>query len=337
MQEDANLLLGLTAENSFEPWRIPHDPRASLQDLFYCFRLLLGRSPHPQEWTGHSLRAGEDLAQVVASYVNSLEFSRRGLLDRDYASRVELVEIEGFRLYVPTDDLDVGRYVRRGQYEPHVTTVFRRLLQPGMSVVDLGANIGYFTMLSASIVGRHGHVLAVEPNPRNVRYLEASRRINAFDHVTVAQTAAGPDVGLLALHASRSNGTTSNLPENLSEIFGCETVLALPVDRLLRDPGRVHLIKVDVEGAEYRALRGCRELIRRDRPAIVSEFNPDLLPEMSSIGAEGYLRFFVDRDYRLGVIEPDGSITEHGKDTASVLARHKSEGTDHIDILAVPR
>ena len=57
------------------PWDAPFDPVATVDDIRACFRLLLGRNPNPEEWRGHSSRAGEPLDGVVASYAGSLEFS----------------------------------------------------------------------------------------------------------------------------------------------------------------------------------------------------------------------------------------------------------------------
>ena len=187
-------------DTSPRPWLLPEPDKADRADVLACFRLILGRNPHAEEWPGHSARVGEPLAGVVASYVNSLEFSRRGLLERNLTEGLALTALPGFRIYTADDDAAVGRHVRGDNYEADVTAVFRRFVRPGMHVIDIGANIGYFTMLSASLAGGGGSVLAVEPNPRNARLLEASRRANGFDHVTLAQVAAGARTGLLVLH-----------------------------------------------------------------------------------------------------------------------------------------
>ncbi len=315
------------------PWRRPHDGTATEDDILACFRLLLGRSPNIEEWRGHSLRAGESLDGVVASYLTSLEFSRRGLARRDHMDEVALAELPGFRSYAAADDAAVGRYVREDNYERDVTAVFRRLLRPGMGVVDIGANIGYFAMLSASVVGPSGYVLAIEPNPRNARMLEASRRANGFDHLTLSQTAAGPRTGLLALHRSHSNGTTSALPGELADMLGAETVPCVPPDALVEAGRRIDLIKVDVEGAEYLALLGCAGIIARDRPAVITEFSPDLMPGISGIDGPGYLRWLTGLGYRLAGIEPDGASLALPTEEAA-MALYRRRGTDHIDILA---
>ncbi len=318
---------------------MPRAATADAADIFYCFRLLLGRPPNPEEWRGHAMRAGEPLAGVVASYVNSLEFSRRALAGPSAGPRspdIELVTLSGFSIFVSPSDAAVGRHVRVDGYEPEVTAVFRRLLRPGMGVVDIGANIGYFTLLSASLVGAGGFVLAIEPNPRNARMLEASRRANGFAHVVVSQTAAGRDTGLLVLHAADSNGTTSAPPEAASALLEAETVACTRVDALVPATRRIDLVKADVEGAEYNALLGARALIARDRPVIISEFSPNLMPGISGVSGPAYLDWLSDRGYALAVIAPDGALHEAAC-AADVMAAHAARGVDHIDIVATPK
>ena len=310
---------------------------ATEADIMACFRLILGRMPNPEEWRGHSSRAGEPLDQVVSSYVTSLEFQRRGFLNHDAAEEIVATDVQGFLIYSRLDDAAVGKPVRGDNYERDVTSLFRSRLQPGMSVVDIGANIGYFTMLAASLVGPQGHVLAVEPNPRNVRLLEASRRANHFDHVTIAQSAAGRETGILILHTSFSNGTTSAPPDELGQLLSSESVSCLRLDPLLDAWATVDLIKVDVEGAEYNALLGAEATIRRCRPFIISEFSPGMMPGISHIDGEEYLRWLLALGYDLGVVEPDGSLTETGTDIDAVMRIYQSRMTDHIDIAAQPR
>ncbi len=310
------------------------DGKATRADIAACFRLLLGREPNREELAGHMAQAGLDLPGVVAGYLNSLEFARRGLLQAEGAPP-GLARLDGFSLYARADDEAVGRHVLHGPYEPEVAAVFRRTLRPGMGVVDIGANIGYFTMLSAALVGPDGAVLAIEPNPANARLLEASRKLNGFEHVTLAQVAAGQRIGLLALNATHSNGTTSAPGAALDALLRATTVACVPVDALAGERP-VHLIKVDVEGAEYNALVGARRLIARERPAIISEFSPNLMPGISGVDGPAYLSWLHAQGYTISVIERDGGLTAAGRDVAPVMAAYERRGTDHIDLFALP-
>jgi FkbM family methyltransferase len=314
-----------------------HLRTATADDIFYCFRLLLGRNPNPEEWPGHSSRAGEDLESVVSSFVTSREFAARGLLNKTYRDQVELVQFPGFSIFASNDDLAIGHHVFGGHpYEPGIAATFNRCVKPGMAVVDVGANIGCLTMLLASLVEASGLVVAVEPNAENIKLLEASRRVNGFDQVLVVQAAAGRRTGLLALNISHSNGMTGELPEDADAVFASHPVPCFALDAILPKGRRIDLIKIDTEGAELNALIGLLETINRDRPVIVSEFSPATLPGISRCSGPEYLRFLIARGYRIGVIERDGSETGFGEDVDGVMGAYSRSGIDHIDIVATP-
>ena len=324
-----------TLPHSGPPWERAFEPAATEADILACFRLLLGRNPNREEWPGHSARAGEALPAVVSSYVNSLEFTRRRLQDPSSdTAPAEIAEIEGVRLFASPDDLAVGKAVLSGRYEPEVVAVFREVLRPGMRALDIGANIGFFSMLAASLVGAAGSVLAFEPNPRNARMAEASRRLNGFEMVSIMQAAAGRVPGLLVLNTSFSNGTTSAIEGG--SVLEAETVACLPVDLMALPGGRVDLIKIDVEGAEYNALLGAEGVIRRDRPVIVFEFGPGQLPGISGVTGPELLQWLIGQGYGLEVVELQGPPTRHGADWAAIMAAYDRRGTDHIDVVARP-
>ena len=329
-------MIGNEASAPVQPWEVDFPDAATEADIAGCFRLLLGRRPHQEEWTGHLSRVGEPLDLVVGSYVNALEFARRGLLEPAPLGEISLVTVQGFAIYAEADDAAVGYHVRGGAYEPDVTAVFHRLVRPGGHVLDLGANIGYFTMLAARLVGPAGSVIAVEPNPRNARMVEASRRANGFDHVTVVQVAAGNAPGLLVLNRAHSNGTTSALPDaQAGAILAAETVGCVRAETLVPPGRRIDVIKADVEGAEYLALRGCTGLIRRDRPLIVSEFAPSMMQGISGIDGPAYLRWLIGLGYGLSIVQPDGTLTPAAPD--AIMAEYRRRGVDHLDLVAAPR
>jgi FkbM family methyltransferase len=304
-------------------------------DVFYCFRLLLGRPPNREEWEGHVGQAPTDLNALVGFYMSSLEFSRRAdtLMGRRLDDRLSLVSAKGFSIYVHEDDTSVGQHVKRGAYEPHVTAVFRDRLRPGMHVLDIGANIGYYTMLSASLVGPSGSVTAVEPNPTSVKLLEASRRANSFGNVSVLQMAAGRELGLLVMHGSHGNVMTSAAPDDPVSLMNSTTVPSLRMDDLVPRDKKIDFVKIDVEGAEYNALLGASELIKRCHPTVVSEFSPSTMPGVSGIDGRGYLRFLLDFGYTMAVIESGGTLRECGTDPEKVMDAFTRSGVDHIDIL----
>src|SRR3990172_3951145 len=106
---------------------------------------------------------------MAMTRLSSFVFLHRALLKRLIpVRRPMLVKLKEFRIYVRLDDWAVGaRIAVKRSYETHVTAAMRPLLQPGMVVVDVGANIGYYTLLAAARVGPGGKVIAFEPGSEN--------------------------------------------------------------------------------------------------------------------------------------------------------------------------
>ncbi|MBK5969019.1 MULTISPECIES: class I SAM-dependent methyltransferase [Thiorhodovibrio] len=312
------------------------DPHASPTDIFNCFRLLLGRLPSRSEWSGHSARVGEDLASVVSGYVNSREFSGRGLIGRQFLDDLQWCQLDGFGLLVSSTDLAVGKAIATGTtYEPHVARVFHERLSPGSGVLDIGANVGYFSMLAASLVGPNGFVLAVEPSAANVKLLETSRRRNRFYHLRVLMAAAGDQLGLLGYNSSHSNGIAGSLADGVEVALAAELVPVVPVDSQLVAEQRIDLIKIDVEGGEYLALKGLTHTLARWQPAVVFEFSPEALTNISAAPWQSIFQLLALHGYRFQALGAwkDGRWTIDAQD---LFDCYQASGVDHIDVLAEP-
>lgn len=309
---------------------------ADIKDIFYSFRLILGRNPNPEECIGHSGMAGKELTEVVKSYVQSMEFQNRNLF-QSQDGEIALIDTGDFKIYVDTQDQAVGAHIAHGAYEPHVTQVFRTYLEPGMRVLDIGANIGYFSLLSSSIIGENGHVFSIEPNSNNCRKLQASKSINKLSNITIMQVAASDDTTLLAMNTSYSNGTTSGLSSEIDILMRSSTVPAFKIDNLKDFDEGVNFIKIDVEGAEYKALKGAELMLTKFKPMIVSEFSPTAMPSISGVDGITYLKYLSSLGYNLNVIDPSGDIHRYGEDIHGVMLAFDKSGVDHIDLFAIPR
>lgn len=303
--------------------------KATKADILSCFRLILDRKPNPEEEKGHFSQVGGNLPDIVRSYLQSAEFTARGLFAPRAQQPPTLSDKGAFKIYAREEDISVGRHVLGGDYEPHVQATFRRHIRPGMSVLDIGANIGFFTMLSASLVGPAGRVFAIEPNAENVKLIEASRRENGFEQVSILAAGAGSKMSLLALHASFSNGSAGPLGGSLDSLLSSTVVPVIPLDRVLE--GRWDFVKIDVEGHELEALHGMRRVLVEQRPFICSEFAGGGIVG----GAREYLKFLEGLDYDLAHITEDGKEEKMGVD--QLLSAYQAANTDHIDICAIPR
>lgn len=187
----------------------------------------------------------------------------------------------GQRILVDTRSLDIGVHLLTlGIWEPQYTALFRRLVRPGDTVLDLGANHGVYTLLAAMLAGPTGRVHAFEPNPRLARLADLSSRMNGYGGmVTVHRLCAGDANGstwLVVEDAFSGGGTQNRAGAEGETAIACRTAI---LDDLFDDPGfLVDVVKIDVEGSEGRALRGMRRLLARSPDVrILMEYAPAML------------------------------------------------------------
>jgi len=168
----------------------------------------------------------------------------------------------------------IERLMWAGCYERDLVTTLRHILQPGMVFVDVGAHIGYFTALAWVLVRPAGGVHAFEADPQCFQRLRENSRI--LDGVVLHPTAVSDRVGAATFFASpdpAESGWGSLFPDGLRRATRLVSTTTLDAWRQREAPGRVDFVKLDVEGAEYRVLRGAEALIRADRPTLFLEVN----------------------------------------------------------------
>lgn len=165
-----------------------------------------------------------------------------------------------------------------GKYEPEVVRAFQNSLArlaPGDAVLDIGANVGYYTLLAGQSLRSRGHgtVYAFEPNPHVFAELERNLALNQFQNVRALPLAVGQAEQQATMYINRSAVTYGSL-EPVQDFLGERVpVPVTTLDLFARNCklSRVGLIKLDIEGGELPALRGGRELIARDLPMIIYE------------------------------------------------------------------
>jgi FkbM family methyltransferase len=156
-------------------------------------------------------------------------------------------------------------------YEPHLLLWLRNYLQSGDSFWDIGANLGFTSLPAARIVGTSGRVIAIEPSPSNIAWLKRHIALNQYENiVTVVEAAVceqnGGSVSFSLLNDGRSPSNSlmfsSSVNGESPEVTDQISVPAISLDGLLAEQERVpKLVKIDVEGAELKVLRGATELL----------------------------------------------------------------------------
>jgi len=152
-----------------------------------------------------------------------------------------------------------------GSYEREQTALFRQLLAPGDIVGDIGANVGYYTLLAARLLGGRGRIVAFEPEPRNAAFLRRHAAVNraARKLAQVEQAAVGAANGTARFSAGTGSGTG-----HLADGGELEVRMVKLDDYLAAEKLAPTHLKIDVEGAECDVLCGAMETLRRHRPTI---------------------------------------------------------------------
>lgn len=183
-----------------------------------------------------------------------------------------------------------------GMYELDTVRVCRRLIKPGMIVVDIGAHVGYFTLLFARLVGTGGKVYAFEPHPNNCAILRRNIERRRLSNVTIIAKAVSDKEGPMPLYEtslSMGHSLIAAKP-HVSQVVVESTSLDAFLGK--SDIRSVNLVKVDAEGAEFAILDGMQSLVNRSRGlALILEFRRDLLSN-AGISPE----VFFQRLYRMG-------------------------------------
>jgi FkbM family methyltransferase len=177
----------------------------------------------------------------------------------------------------------------RGNWVEPSTQILRAAVRPGETVVDVGANFGFFAYYLSRAVGSEGKVYAFEPIPYSRRVLKNVRAIFGLRNVEIMAMACGDRRGEIEMVAPvQESGAISAGLAHFAErdprrgspepVMGKHYVAPLvTLDDLIETFGTVSLIKCDVEGAELLVLRGARELLRRSKPTVICELVPEML------------------------------------------------------------
>jgi FkbM family methyltransferase len=196
------------------------------------------------------------------------------------------------------------RLYRYGFCEPEAD-ILRRLLRPGDVFVDGGANVGLFTLTAAATVGPGGRVLAVEPANETMALLRANVELNGFGWVELHEVGLAERSGKETLYTfGPGAGVSSFAPaaEGTAEEIPTATLDEIAKDHI----DRVRLVKLDIEGAELRALRGSSGLMEASRPFFMLEIEPDHLARQAASVAD-IEELFAGLDYRGFRMGRDGS------------------------------
>lgn len=199
------------------------------------------------------------------------------LIPRDTLAWMQVRSGPGKGLWLRLNPRTGGEYFH-GKVEPDVQKVLQEFLRPGMTFYDIGANIGFFSLLAARLAGESGKIISFEADPEIAARLRAHIVRNEFPNISVqemavwlesrlvpfarADAATSPDLGLGQVDLSAAGG-------NIVEVQG------VSLDEFVRSAPAPDFIKCDAEGAEVEIFRGARKLLAEKRPVILCEMHSE--------------------------------------------------------------
>jgi len=208
-------------------------------------------------------------------------------------------------------------------------------VRPGQTVLDVGANLGYYTLLFARAVGVSGRVFAFEPVEDNVKLLEQNIELNGYRNVTVIRKAVIDTTGLgqMFLSTSCCGNHTLFAPEENSSSVRVETI---SLDEYFHEyRGRIDFVKIDAEGAEGRIVRGMHFLLNENRHMkIVIEYWPFGLKK-SGIPPREFLGFLARHEFELYRIDERSGLLVHSSPN-DLLRNSPNDPGYYVNLLCVP-
>jgi FkbM family methyltransferase len=217
--------------------------------------------------------------------------------------RTGKVNIDGLMFYLnPQDEYLTQLVLSSGTWEPEETRLFRSKCRTGDTVIDVGANIGWYTIIASKLVGKNGSVIAFEPDPENYEFLKRNILANECDNVILEPKALSNVNGTLTLYLDDENKGKHSIV--FDQKGGAIQIEAIKLDDYLENRlKQVDFVKIDVEGAEPMVLEGMKRTIA-SHPSIrlVVEFSPERVVATGQ-QPKPYLEGFIEQGFGIYIID----------------------------------
>lgn len=244
------------------------------------------------------------------------------------------VIIQGHKMFLDAkDSLNLSIYE---SYEEYETEFVKKEVKKGDVVLDIGANIGYYTLIFAKLVGESGKVFAFEPDPTNFNLLRRNVRNNGYNNVVLINKAVSEKSEKLKLFLSEDNLADHRIYDSQDGRKFIE-IGSVRLDDYFKDySGEINFIKMDIEGAEYGAVQGMPDLIKKSRKIkVISEFWPFGLKKFGVEPVE-YLNRLLKYDFEIH------NLNEKKKglglaDAKELLKVYTVEKENHTNLLCIKK
>ncbi len=238
--------------------------------------------------------------------IKTIRFMRSYYYGKSREKNIDLnkeyvINVNGYKLKSIPNDRGISlELLKFNTHEPLSTKLISRELKKGMVCIDLGGNIGYYTLLESNRVGNSGKVICIEPSPLNYRYLKKNLEMQNSSNVETHNFACGDINGEINFLISKNSNTCRTIPEE-EPIPNGEQVIKVPIrklDSFLEENPlqKIDFLRTDVEGYELQVFEGARKTIQQFKPMIQIEVHPDYLGKSKT---RKFLQFLKNEDYEV--------------------------------------
>jgi len=231
----------------------------------------------------------------------------------------------------PEDSLQISTY---GFYEEFETELVKKIIQKNYIVLDIGANIGYYTLLFAKLVGDNGKVFAFEPEPNNFALLKKNTEINGYRNVALIQKAISNRTGKTKLYVNERNAGGHTIYNSYNSCQMVDVDVTKLDDYLDTSITTVNFAKIDVEGSEFGVIEGMKNLLQKTKDFIImSEFNPSFIKKYGK-EPEDYVEILLQHGFKFYHIDSrEKTIKEI--DYKVLLKKYTAENKGYTNLLCV--
>ncbi len=269
-----------------------------------AYRFLLGREPDSEAVIDDAVEHYQDLDHLRLEMMHGSEFRTNATYALSHTRAQWKFKELADGLYLPLDMSDRGvslPILWSGEWEPATTALILSKIDADSVFLDIGANVGWFSILAGSRLrrlGGRGKVIAFEMQPDVARRLQSAVFLSALqNHVDVHAVALSDSMSVAEVGLRPDGNRGGAFVRPFSADASHAVVPCVTLDSLLARADRIDLIKMDIEGSELKALRGSSALLKRFSPELIIEINDEMLQQVSGGGTAELLGFLDEHGY----------------------------------------
>jgi FkbM family methyltransferase len=247
--------------------------------------------------------------------------------------RPKFVKVQGYKIFINRKDFKISSYLLENRtYESAETELVKNQINKGDIVVDMGANVGYYTLIFAGLVGKNGKVFAFEPDRDNFALLSKNVKENKFDNVILVNKAVSDKNGKTKLYLSEENKGDHRIYDSGENRDSVMVDVVCLNDFLNEYKHKIDFIKMDIQGAEGNAIKGMTNFIENNKKIkILTEFWPIGLSSFN-FNPKEFLEILEDYGFNFYDIRREGTI-KATKD--EILKKYPADRIDHTNLFCI--